>query len=55
MNRAGLRTVERLNQRPDASQSARLIVIPRAGHQMMVDNPDGFHDAIQEALHDHRE
>jgi hypothetical protein len=22
---------------------------------MMIDNPDGFHDAIREALEDHRE
>lgn len=55
MIRAGQRSVERLNQRENATRSARLIVIPRAGHQMMIDNPDGFHDAIKEALRGHRE
>jgi pimeloyl-ACP methyl ester carboxylesterase len=55
LNRAGERTVASLNQRSNASKAARLIVIPRAGHQMMIDNPDGFHDAIREALEDHRE
>ncbi|UJR27999.1 hypothetical protein I4U23_009257 [Adineta vaga] len=52
---AGQRTVNFLNKRPNASKSARLIVIPRAGHQMMIDNPDGFHEAIQQALEDHTE
>ncbi|CAF3339866.1 unnamed protein product [Rotaria sp. Silwood1] len=47
---AGQRTVDSLNRRINGSNSARLIVIPRAGHQMMIDNPDGFHDAIQRAL-----
>ncbi|CAF2732566.1 unnamed protein product [Rotaria sp. Silwood2] len=49
---AGRRTVESLNRRINSSNSARLIVIPRAGHQMMIDNPDGFHDAIRRALQD---
>ena len=44
-----------LNRRPNASKSARLLVIPRAGHQMMIDNPDGFHDAVREALENHKE
>jgi pimeloyl-ACP methyl ester carboxylesterase len=44
-----------LNRRPNASKSARLFVIPRAGHQMMIDNPDAFHDAIREALENHKE
>lgn len=44
-----------MNSRINRSESARLIVIPRAGHQMMIDNPDGFHQAIQQALEDHQE
>ncbi len=44
-----------LNKRPNFSKLARLLIIPRAGHQMMIDNPDGFHDAILQALEDHRE
>ncbi|CAF1425289.1 unnamed protein product [Adineta steineri] len=52
---AGKRTVELLNQRSGGSNSARLIIIPRAGHQMMIDNPDGFHDAVRQALEDHEE
>ncbi len=55
MDRAGQRTVESLNRRPNASESARLFIIPRAGHQLMIDNPDGFHAAIQEALENHEE
>ncbi len=47
--------MQRLNQRPGASRSARLLIIPQAGHQMMIDNPDGFDNAIREALRDHRE
>jgi hypothetical protein len=54
-NSAGRRTVKSLNRRPNASKSARLLIIPRAGHQMMIDNPHAFHDAIQEALKDHKE
>lgn len=55
MDRAGRRTVESLNQRPNASKSAQHFIIPRAGHQLMIDNPDGFHAAIQEALENHEE
>jgi pimeloyl-ACP methyl ester carboxylesterase len=55
LNSAGQRTVESLNRRPNASKSARLFTIPRAGHQMMIDNPDGFHAAIQQALENHEE
>ncbi|CAF3197414.1 unnamed protein product [Rotaria socialis] len=49
---AGQRTVDSLNQRLNVAKSARLIVIPRAGHQMMIDNPDGFHEAIRQAIED---
>ncbi|CAF1511615.1 unnamed protein product [Adineta ricciae] len=52
---AGRRTVKSLNERQDAAESARLIVIPRAGHQMMIDNPDGFNQAVEQALEDHQE
>lgn len=41
-----------LNQRLNSERSARLMVIPHAGHQMMIDNPDGFHEAIQKAIDD---
>ncbi len=54
-NRAGERTVNRLNRRPDASKPARLFIVPNAGHQMMIDNPDGFHEAVRKALDDHQE
>ncbi len=54
-NRAGERTVRSLNKRSSASKSARLLIVPRAGHQMMIDNPDGFHNAVREALEDHQE
>ncbi len=52
LHSAGMRTVSSLNKRPNASESARLRIIPRAGHQMMIDNPDGFHAAVQQALED---
>ena len=52
---AGRRTVHALNSRPNGDGTAQLIVIPKAGHQMMIDNPDGFHRAIEKALRDHRE
>jgi pimeloyl-ACP methyl ester carboxylesterase len=55
LNRAGERTVRSLNKRSSASKSARLLIVPRAGHQMMIDNPDGFHNAVREALEDHQE
>ncbi len=55
MNRAGRRTVDRLNKRPGISHRARLLIVHKAGHQMMIDNPDGFHETIEEALRDHRE
>ncbi len=44
-----------LNKRSNAAKSARLFIIPRAGHYLMIDNPDGFHDAVREALKDHEE
>ena len=49
---AGQRTVESLNARVNSSESAQLLVVPQAGHQMMIDNPDGFHRAIERALVD---
>ncbi len=55
LNRAGKRTVVSLNKRSNTSKQARLLVIPHAGHQLMIDNPVGFHDAIREALADHEE
>jgi pimeloyl-ACP methyl ester carboxylesterase len=55
LNRAGKRTATSLNKRPNFSKLAKVIIIPRAGHQMMIDNPDGFHDAVEEALEDHEE
>ncbi|CAF0885652.1 unnamed protein product [Rotaria sordida] len=47
---AGRRTVISLNRRINCSNSARLLIIPRAGHQMMIDNPDEFHEAVRTAL-----
>lgn len=47
---AGERTVASLNGRSHRSTSARLIVIPEAGHQMMIDNPEEFHKAIFETI-----
>jgi pimeloyl-ACP methyl ester carboxylesterase len=44
-----------LNKRSNAAKSARIFIIPRAGHQLMIDNPVGFHDAIREALADYEE
>jgi pimeloyl-ACP methyl ester carboxylesterase len=44
-----------LNKRLNAARSARLFIVPDAGHQLMIDNPDGFHDAIRKALEDHQE
>jgi pimeloyl-ACP methyl ester carboxylesterase len=44
-----------LNKRSNAAQSARLFIIPRSGHQMIIENPGGFHDAVREALEDHEE
>jgi hypothetical protein len=55
INSAGRRTVQSLNQRKDASKSARLLVVPHAGHQLMIDNPDAFHEAVRQALADHKE
>jgi pimeloyl-ACP methyl ester carboxylesterase len=52
---AGERTVKELNQRSQQALSGRLILIRNAGHQMMIDNPAGFHDAVEQALVDHRE
>lgn len=44
-----------MNNRPNGDETAQLIVIPNAGHQMMIDNPDGFHRAVEKALENHRE
>jgi pimeloyl-ACP methyl ester carboxylesterase len=44
-----------LNKRSNTSKQARLLVIPCAGHQLMIDNPVGFHDAVREALEDNEE
>jgi pimeloyl-ACP methyl ester carboxylesterase len=44
-----------LNKRSNTSKQARLLVVPHAGHQLMIDNPGGFHDAVREALADHEE
>jgi pimeloyl-ACP methyl ester carboxylesterase len=30
----------------DVLQKGRLAVVPRAGHSVMTDNPDGFRDAV---------
>ncbi len=55
LNRAGKRTVVSLNKRFNAAKSARIFIVPHAGHQLMIDNPVGFHDAVREALADHEE
>lgn len=52
---AGRRTVRSMNNRPNGDDTAQLIVIPNAGHQMMIDNPDGFHRAVEKALENHQE
>jgi len=49
---AGRRTVKALNKRPGASSSAQLVIVPHAGHQMMIDNPDEFHKAVEKVLSD---
>jgi len=44
-----------LNKRSNTSKKARLFIIPCSGHQLMIENPDGFHDAVREALEDDEE
>jgi pimeloyl-ACP methyl ester carboxylesterase len=44
-----------LNNRVNHLPLSQLIVVPNAGHQMMIDNPDGFHNAIEQAFENHED
>ena len=42
-----------MNNRPDHPNSARLVIVSDAGHQLAIDNPDEFHEAVFQAIENH--